>query len=56
MDLYYHIIPPPSRAVLVLAEMLNIKLNLISIDTRDASEMAILTKVPLYFTLTELLE
>ncbi|XP_065072976.1 glutathione S-transferase 1-like [Ochlerotatus camptorhynchus] len=45
MDLYYHIIPPPSRAVLVLAKMLNIKLNLISIDTRDPSEMDILTKV-----------
>ncbi|EAT47832.1 AAEL001059-PA [Aedes aegypti] len=45
MDLYYHIIPPPSRAVLVLAKKLNITLNLISIDTRDANEMAILTEV-----------
>ncbi|XP_062540152.1 glutathione S-transferase D5-like [Armigeres subalbatus] len=45
MDLYYHIIPPSSRAILILADKLNIKFNLISIDTRDADEMAILTKV-----------
>ncbi|XP_053686875.1 uncharacterized protein LOC128736414 [Sabethes cyaneus] len=45
MDLYYHIIPPPSRAVLVLAKKLKLELNLISTDTRDAGQMDILAKV-----------
>ncbi|XP_039449209.1 glutathione S-transferase D5-like [Culex pipiens pallens] len=45
MDLYYHIIPPPSRAVLVLADLLNLEFNLTSIDTRDEQELAVLTKV-----------
>ncbi|XP_055546117.1 glutathione S-transferase D1-like [Wyeomyia smithii] len=45
MDLYYHIIPPPSRAVLVLAKKLKIRFNLISTDTRDAAQMDVLAEV-----------
>ncbi|XP_058450882.1 glutathione S-transferase D6-like [Malaya genurostris] len=45
MDLYYHIIPPTSRAILVLANILKLKLNLISIDTKDANEMEMLSKI-----------
>ncbi|KFB53525.1 hypothetical protein ZHAS_00021754 [Anopheles sinensis] len=32
MDLYYNILSPPSRAILLLGEALNIRFNLISLD------------------------